>query len=86
MQCNAMQLSDQKGWSQDSPHPRPHLRVGSGVKQILLEFPAYLGPSEGKQLLSFVSVPMAVAFEQLLTSCSLLLLVQHWTIFVQELH
>ena len=28
-QVYAMQLSDQKGWSQDPPLPRPHLRVGS---------------------------------------------------------
>jgi len=29
-QVHAMYLSDWKGWSQDSPLPRPHLRVGSG--------------------------------------------------------
>ena len=28
-QLCAMYLSDQKGWSQDPPLPRPHLRVGS---------------------------------------------------------
>jgi len=60
----AMHLSDQKGWSQDPPLPRPHLRVGSGGKGILLEISVYLRSSEGKQLLSLISVSMAVAFEQ----------------------
>jgi len=31
------------------PLPRPLLRVGSGGRVILLEIPAYLRPSEGKQ-------------------------------------
>ena len=43
---------------------RPHLRVGSGCEGIFLEIPVYLGPPEGKQLLLFVSVLTAVAFEQ----------------------
>jgi len=30
----------------------------------------YLRPSEGKQLFSFVSMPVTVAFEQVLTCCS----------------
>ena len=38
---------------------------------ILLEVPAYLKPSKGKQLLSFISVPMAAVFEQILTCWSL---------------
>ena len=71
MQCNAMQLSDWKGCSQAPLLPRPHLRVGSGGKGILLEIPTYLRPSEGKQLISFISMPTAVAFEQILTCCSL---------------
>ena len=29
-QVHVMYLSDWKGWSQDAPLPRPHLRVGSG--------------------------------------------------------
>ena len=33
-QLHAMYLSDQKGWSQDTPLPRPHLRVSSGVVGI----------------------------------------------------
>ena len=36
-QVYAVQLSDQKGWSQDPPLPRPHLRVGRGGKDILVE-------------------------------------------------
>ena len=36
-QVQAMHLSHQKGWSQDPALPRPHLRVGSGGKGILLE-------------------------------------------------
>jgi len=56
--------------SQDPPLPRPHLRVGSGGKGISLEIPAYWSPSKGEQLLFFISVHMAVAFEQILTCCS----------------
>ncbi|XP_048796730.1 transmembrane protein 170B isoform X1 [Lagopus muta] len=41
-QVQAMHLSDWKGWNQDPPLPRPHLRAGSGGKSILLEIPAYL--------------------------------------------
>jgi len=41
-QVHAMDLSDWKEWSQDPPLPRPHLRVGSGGKGLLLESPAYL--------------------------------------------
>ena len=51
-QVHAMYLSGRKGWSQDPPLPRPHLRAGSGSKSISLEIPACLGLSEGKQLLS----------------------------------
>ena len=47
-QVHAMQLSDLKGWSQDPLHPRPHLRVGSGGENILLEISVYLSPSKGK--------------------------------------
>jgi len=49
-QVHAMYPSDWKGWSQDPPLPSPHLRLGSGGEGILLEIPACLGPSEGKQL------------------------------------
>ena len=63
-------LSDQKGWSHDPPLPRPHLRVGSGGKGILLEICVYLRPFKGKQLLSFVSVSTTVVFEHILTCCS----------------
>ena len=68
----AMQLSDRKGWGQDPPLPSPHLRAGSGGKGRLLEVPVHLRPSEGKQLLSFISVPTAAAaVEQILAFCSL---------------
>ena len=30
----AVYLKDQKGWSQDPPLPRPHLKVGSGGEGI----------------------------------------------------
>jgi len=51
----AMQLSDQKGCSQDLPFPSPHLSVGAGGvdKDILLEILAYLRPSKGKQFFFF---------------------------------
>ena len=68
-QVHAMPLSDWKGWILAPPLPKPHLRVGSGDKGISLEIPVYLMPSEGKQLISFISVPTAVAFEQIFTSC-----------------
>ena len=67
-QVHAMPLSDWKGGILAPPLPRPHLSVGSGGKGILLEIPVYPHPSEGKLLLSFISVP--VVFEQILT-CSL---------------
>jgi len=70
-QVHAVHLSDRKGWSQDPSLPRPYLRVGSGGTGISLEIPAYLRPSKGEQMLSFVSVPMAAAFEHILTCYSL---------------
>ena len=47
----------------NAPLPRPHLRVGSASKGISLEISVYLRPSEGKQLLSLISVLTAVVFE-----------------------
>ena len=71
-QVYAMQLSDWQGWSQDPPLPSLHLRVGSGGEGVLLEIPAYLRPSKGKQTFSFVSVPTAAAaLGLILTCCSL---------------
>ena len=71
MHAVCMQLSDWKGWSEDPPLPRPHLRVGSGDKGVLQEIYVYVRLSEGKQFLFFVSVPMVVAFEQILSCYSL---------------
>jgi len=45
-------------------------KLGSGGEGFLLEIVVYLRPSKGKQILSFVSVPMAVVFEQVLAYCS----------------
>ena len=60
-QLRTMHLSDQKGWNQDPPLPRPHLRVGSGGNGVLLEISTYMKPFEGKQgFFSFVSVSTAV--------------------------
>ena len=50
-QMHALPLSDWKVWSQDSPIPRPQLRVGSGGKGVSLEISVYLGSSKGKQFL-----------------------------------
>ena len=47
-QVHAVCLTDQHGHSQDLFLPRPHLRVGSGGRGILLELPTYLGSSKGK--------------------------------------
>ena len=69
-QVHVTNLSDQKGWSQDPLLCRPHLRVGSGGRGILLQVPVYLRSFEGKQNLSFVYVLVAVAFEQVVTCCS----------------
>ena len=33
-QVKAMHLNDQKGWSQDPPLPRPHLRAGSASEYV----------------------------------------------------
>jgi len=70
-QVHAMLLSDQKGWILAPPLPRPPLRVGSGGRAISLEIPTSLRSSEGKQLLSFSSLPVAVAFEQIFACCRL---------------
>ena len=70
-QVYAMHLSDWKGWSQDLPLPRSHLRVGCGGKGILLEIPVYLRCSEGKQILSSIFVLVVSVFEQVFTYCSL---------------
>jgi len=45
-----MHLSHQKWWGQVQPSPSPHLSAISGDESILLEIPAYLRPSKGKQL------------------------------------
>ena len=63
-----MQLSDQKGWSQGPPLPRTHLKAGSGGEALPLGIPAYLRPSGGKQLYSFISV--AADFGLVLICCS----------------
>ena len=62
-QVYAMYLSDQKGWSQDPPLPRPHLRVGSGGESFSLEIPVYVRSFEGKQLLFFIFVSLVIAFD-----------------------
>ena len=46
--CNAAEWLE--GWILAPPFPRPHLRVGSGDKGILLEILDYLRSSEGKQI------------------------------------
>jgi len=67
-----MYLSDGKGWSQDPPPPRPHLRAGRGGEGFLLEISAYLRPPKGKQFPpSFVSASTAAVLELILTCCSL---------------
>ena len=72
-QVQAMQLNGRKGWSQDPPLPRPHLRVGSGGEGIWRSLPAWgpHRPSESKQILSLISMPTAVMSWQVLTCCGL---------------
>jgi len=67
----AMYLSDWKGWRQVPPLTSSHLRVGSGDKSNLLQVPVYLRSSKGKQPFSIVFAHVAVAFEHVLTCCSL---------------
>ena len=67
-QVYAMQLSGQKGWSQDPPFPRFHLRVGSAGEGVLLQFFVYLRPLKVSRFFCFCTV--AVAFEQILLCCS----------------
>ena len=59
--CNAKQCNTPE-WPEgvNLPLPRLYLRVGSGCKGILLEISAYLRVSKGKQILSFISVPLAI--------------------------
>jgi len=59
---HAMYPSDEEVWSQDAPFPRPHLRVCSGGEGDLLEIPAFVRPSKGKQLFFFISASMTAAF------------------------
>ena len=66
-----MHLSDQKWWGQVQPSPSPHLSAISGDESILLEIPAYLRPSKGKQLFSFVSASSIAALGFTFTCCSL---------------
>ena len=70
-QVHAMQLRDRKGWSQDLPLPRPHVRAGSGGEGISLEIPVYLRPSKDKWILSFIFVPLVIVPKQILVLCSL---------------
>jgi len=67
-QAKAMHLSDWKGWRQDTPFSRSHLRVGSGG--LSLDIPAYLRPSKGKQLFLFIFACVAAAFGLVLIYCS----------------
>jgi len=83
---HAMHLSDWKGWSQDPPLPRSHLRVGTGDEGIYLEIPVYLRPSKGKQVLSFISVLSAVISKQILTLWLKTLLPCHFVMLSIMLH
>ena len=80
----AVHLSDQKGQSQDPPLPRPHLRVGSGCKGILLEICRSQRSLEGNQWLFFVSVSTAAVFEEVLSLLQpgILLLCHHCCAFL----
>ena len=60
VQVYATHLSNWKGWSQDPPLHRPHLRVGSGDEGISLESPAYWRSSKGKQFFFFFFVGLFV--------------------------
>ena len=60
-QVHAVHLSDGKGWNQDPPLPRPHLRDGNGGEGISLESSAYLRPSAS----------IAAVFGLVLICCSL---------------
>jgi len=71
-QVHVMQLSDQKGWCQDPPLPRPHLRVGRGEVRISLRrFLPTGGLSKVSSFSSFVFVYMTAVFGLVLICCSL---------------
>ena len=67
---HAMYVSDWKGWSQDPPLPRPHLRAGNGGEGISLQTPVYLMPSKAKQLFLHFFLCLTVAFELVFICCS----------------
>jgi len=69
MQCNAMQLCDRKGWSQDPPLPSSHLRAGSGGESICLEISVFLRPFEGKYLFIYLFAFTAVVVFGLVCIC-----------------
>lgn len=60
-----------EGVESGSSIPSPHLRIGSGGKGVLLEIPAHLKTSKGKELFSFISASVATAVEQMLFSIML---------------
>ena len=80
-QVQTMYLSDCTWWSQDPSLSRPHLRVGSGVKGILLEIPVYLKPSKGKQIFFFPFVSVSTEAYPCLLQPRTLLLYCHFCIF-----
>jgi len=71
-----------RGWSQDPPLPRPHLRIGSGGESFSLEIPVYVRSFEGKQLLFFIFVSLVIAFDWVLSCCSHMMLLLYLHIHV----
>lgn len=70
-QVHAIQMSDWKGWSQDPTLTRPHLSAGSGGEGFLLEIPALLRSSKGKQIFFHCFYVYGCCTECILTCCSL---------------
>ena len=69
-QVHAVSLSDRRVEPQSTPS-QTSFKGWQWSWASLLEIPEYLKLSEGKQLFFYISVPMAVVFEQVLTCYSL---------------
>jgi len=70
-QVQEMQLSDWKGVEAGSTPSQTSFKGWQWMLgHLLLDIPAFLRPSKGKQLFSFISVSVTAAFGLVLICCS----------------